>query len=72
MGYIDAHTHLVFKETITEELMNFAMREWGAPREAILMGVKDVIRVLDDANIDYVASWPSQQGSWALLRRITR
>lgn len=72
MGYIDAHTHLVFKETITEELMNFAMREWGAPREVILMGVKDVIRVLDDANIDYVGIMASQQGSWALLRRITR
>ncbi|ADY00636.1 amidohydrolase 2 [Vulcanisaeta moutnovskia 768-28] len=63
MGYIDAHTHIVFKETITEELLNFALREWGAPRETVLMGVKDVVKILDDANIDYVGimAFPSRK-----------
>ncbi len=64
MGYIDAHTHIVFKETVTEELMNFALREWGgAPREVLTMSVADVVRILDDADIDYVGvmAYPSRK-----------
>ncbi|WP_243681480.1 hypothetical protein [Vulcanisaeta souniana] len=66
MGYIDAHTHIVFRETITEELMNFAMREWGAPREAILMSVKDVAKLLTRQTLTMCVSWHSQRESWVL------
>ncbi|WP_069808389.1 amidohydrolase family protein [Vulcanisaeta thermophila] len=54
MGYIDAHTHITFKEAINEGILNFAIKEWGAPIDKILMTVEQVVRMLDDASIDYV------------------
>jgi predicted TIM-barrel fold metal-dependent hydrolase len=63
MGYVDAHTHAVFKETITEEILNFALNEWHTPRELLLMSVREFVKVLDDAEIDYIGvmAYPSRK-----------
>jgi hypothetical protein len=63
MGYVDAHTHAVFREIITDELLNFAISEWHAPREVLLMSVKEFVKILDDSEIEYIGvmAYPSRK-----------
>ena len=63
MGYVDAHTHVVFKETITNEIINLIRSEWHVPLEMLLMSIKEFVRILDDAEIDYIGimAYPSRK-----------
>ena len=55
MGFIDAHTHIVFKDTVTNGLFKLMSGElWRVPVEKLLVTPRDVVSMLDDANIDYV------------------
>lgn len=53
MGYIDAHTHVWFKEVLNENFFWKAKEFTGY--ELKLPSIEEVIKEMDEANIDYIA-----------------